>query len=265
MVPNATRFQLDDRLWSSIARLGELSAVLSPGSSERRNLFLHAVTLVGARAALRLAAKRRANNGILVDFGCGTGRFVRFFGAKGYSVIGVDITPEMLSEARRFGLPQGSELHLIDGVSLPFPDQSVNIIWVCGVLKFSLFAPGSVCRGGSGLIVNEPFTPVYYEIAREMFRVLKLGGLVVNVEMYVDAQPQVFNYDFERAGFVTEQVRVLHRYGRLDKFSKSPRLPLKLVTLAGRLSATLRFWFDNPARRVSGLRDYFFVFSKPPA
>lgn len=258
----SSTFETQGPTWAERAHLGELDAVLSPGDTERRNLFLHGISLFGAKKALTLLRNKKAQN-VVIDFGCGTGRFVRFFGRKGCSVIGVDITSEMLTEARKFGLPPLSEVSLTDGISIPADDGSVDMIWVCGVLKYSLFPPGSICRGGDGTLTKEPFVPVYHEIAKEMHRVLKPQGLVVNVEMYVDVQPKAFVVDFEQVGFITNQVYVLHRYGRIDKLCKSTWLPRKWVVLAGFLSAALRLWLDDPRRPVSGVRDYLFVWSKP--
>jgi ubiquinone/menaquinone biosynthesis C-methylase UbiE len=223
-----------------------LNAVLSPYGTPTRNRFLHAVNSYGARVAASLTP----NKGALVDFGCGTGRFVRFFGQRGYSVIGTEITPEMLTEAERLGLSKGSKLLHTDGVHIPVPDGSVDNVWVCGVLRMSLFVAD----------------PVYDKIAEEMYRVLKPGGLVINLEMYVDTPPDVFTKDFENAGFVTADIRVLQRYvGRPERFFQWPRLPLWCVDIGGRLSAALRYRFDDPRRPYPGLRDYLFVWRKPTA
>lgn len=40
-------------------------------------------------------------NGILLDLGCGTGQMTRRFAAKGYDMIGVDASPDMLDIARQ--------------------------------------------------------------------------------------------------------------------------------------------------------------------
>jgi SAM-dependent methyltransferase len=243
-----------------------LTAVLSPDGSERRNLYLHTVSLYAAHKAL---AQRR-EPGVLLDFGCGTGRMLRFFAGHGWSVIGTEISFEMLEAAQHFGLPPKTAVIATNGVSIPLADASVDLIWVCGVLKYGLFPPGAVCRGGSGLVSAEdaphaqPFTPVYYEIAREMYRVLKPGARVVNNEMYVDADPDVFTRDFERAGFSTKDVRVLQRY--FEPFAKplqSKRVPLWVVKLAARVYAFRRFHADNARRHSAGLRDYLFVWEKP--
>jgi SAM-dependent methyltransferase len=278
---NITRFAHHGMSWSDRSHLGELSSGLYAGGSERKNLLMHAATLVSAKAILALNRKNSRNKGVLLDFGCGSGRMLRFFGNKGWSVIGTEITAEMLSETRKLGVPQGSELFLTDGVSVPLRNQSVDMIWVCGVLKYSLFEPDSACRGGSGpdkvavdtstqsngVLTNEPILPVYPKIAKEMHRVLKPGGFVVNVEMWVDAPPEAFTADFERIGFVTKKVRVLRRYlglfEKLLEWRDWRRLPPGCVIAAGQLVATLRYWFDDPRRMSGGLRDYLFVWFKP--
>lgn len=244
MPDELSRFQTTGQTWSERARLGELNAVLSPTGTERRNRFLHSVHLFGAKVALGM----NPNKGVLVDFGCGTGRFVRFFGKNGFLVIGTDITLGMLFAAKQFGLYKGSTLVQTDGISIPVDDQSVDMVWVCGVLRFSLFVPD----------------PVYKEIAREMYRALRPDGLVVNLEVYVDTPPEAFTYDFEQVGFRTKDIRVLQRYdGRLERFFQSSALPLWCVDAGGKLCAALRFWFDHPKRRRPGLRDYLFAWSKP--
>lgn len=266
--------------WSERAQLGELDAVLYAGGPKRENLMMHAAGLFGAKVALGLSNNKGRRKGLLIDFGCGTGRMLRFFCKHGYFVIGTEITAEMLSAARLYGLPKDSGLCLTDGVHIPLRGQTVDMIWVCGVLKYSLFPPGSPCRHGCGLpktlgdtcynadlaLDRESFIPVYRAIAREMYRVLKPGGIVVNLEMYVDTQPDIFVADFEQVGFVTKQVRVLRRYlGRLERFCQRHRWPSRWVLTAGYLIAALRYWLDNPRRTGGGFRDYLFVWSKPRA
>jgi ubiquinone/menaquinone biosynthesis C-methylase UbiE len=230
--------------WAERADLGELKAVISPTASDRGNEFHHAVHLYGAMKALSFA---RPGN-VLIDFGCGTGRFVRFFSARGMTVIGTEITSEMLAAARRTGVPKNSSLLLTDGLSIPVADASVDMIWCCAVLRYSLFSDRHS----------------YRKIVSEMQRVLKPGGLVVNLEMHVDTEPQTFSHDFEAAGFVTRDVRILKRYGGLaEDCLKSHWLPAALVTAAGHCWAALHYRFDRADRRIPGLRDYLFVWSKP--
>jgi ubiquinone/menaquinone biosynthesis C-methylase UbiE len=230
--------------WAERADLGELKAVISPTASDRGNEFHHAVHLYAAKKALSFA---RPGN-VLMDFGCGTGRFARFFSEQGMSVIGTEITSEMLAATRRAGVPKNSSFLLTDGLSIPVVDASIDMIWCCAVLRYSLFSDRES----------------YQKIAKEMRRVLKPGGSVVNLEMHVDTDPQTFNEDFEAAGFVTSDVRILKRYGSLaEDCLKSQLLPGGFVKAAGHCWAALHYRFDKAERRVPGLRDYLFVWSKP--
>ena len=256
--------------WSDVLDKGELNAVLYRRGSERVNLLMHAQTTFGAKVALARSGLNR-RTGVVLDFGCGTGRIVRFFGSQGLKVIGVDVTPEMLVAARRFGLPPQSTLAQVDGISIPLGNESVDLIWVCGVLKYSLFKPGSPCRVAGGVLPDaaaiESFVPVYADIAREMYRVLKPGGMVTNVEMWVNAEPSVFTRDFEAARFVTKRVAVLRRYRgwmeRVLEWRGHYRLPAWSVIAAGQLCARVRYLFDRPERPALDFRDYLFIWSKP--
>ena len=239
-------FQTIGMSWGERAQLGGLNSVLSPLGSNRRNTFIHSVHTFGARVALALNLHHA--KGILLDFGCGTGRFTRFFDRKGYSVIGTEITWGMLEQARSTGISQRSSMILTDGIILPLRDRSVDMIWCCGVLRYSLFVA----------------KPAYNDISREMYRVLKPGGLVVNLEMYVDKRPEEFTSGFELAGFTTKRVRILQRYGgRIENHFQASRVPLRLVAVAGHICALIRMMIDNPASPHNGLVDYLFVWSKP--
>jgi ubiquinone/menaquinone biosynthesis C-methylase UbiE len=243
MPDELSTFQTKGPSWSERATAGELGAVLSPTGTEKRNRFLNGIQMTGAQKVLDL----RSDRGVMVDFGCGTGRFIRFFGQQGYSVVGTEITPEMISETERFGVPSGTQLFLTDGIHIPVPDRSVDVIWCCGVLRFSLLIPD----------------PVYDQVAQEMYRVLKPGGLVTNIEMYVDMLPSVFTKDFENAGFVTADTRVLHRYsGFLERLSQKLPMSAQMVEAAGKFCADYRYQFDSAAKNVPGLRDYLFVWEK---
>jgi len=230
--------------WSDWAGLGGLSAVLSPTGSPRRNMFLHGITSYGALQALHYLPP----NGRIIDLGCGNGRLSRLFASCGRRVLGTEITPEMLIDARKECSHLNCEFVLTDGVLLPVDDASIDGLWCCGVLRYSLFAPN----------------PAYAAIAREMMRALKPGAFVVNCEMYVDVGPDAFLPDVEAAGFKTRSVKVLHRYGRrLESLAAWRALPLSWVKHSAMLSALLRSTFDAACRNTPGLRDYLFVWQKP--
>jgi SAM-dependent methyltransferase len=273
---NLSEFAHQGKSWAERASHDELSSVLYVNGSERVNLLMHGSTLAAAKAALAL----RRRPGMLLDFGCGVGRMLRFFGARGWCVAGTEITAEMLAKARQIGVPERCQLHLTNGVSIPLPDESVDLIWVSGVLKYALLHPSSKSRGGTepdhvgtrtDIVPSEtsheqPFIPVYENVAKEMYRVLKRGGFVINVEMWVDARPELFTAAFERVGFTTKRIAVLRRYEgwleRLCQWREWHAFPPAAVVAAGELIGRLRLYFDNPCRRGGGMRDYLFVWAK---
>jgi SAM-dependent methyltransferase len=173
----------------------------------------------------------------------------------------------MLEAAREFGIPNSSLLAHFDGLSIPLRDSSVDIVWVSSVLKYTLFPPGSRCLHGlDQLSTRMRFEPTYSQIAREMYRVLKPGGLAASFEFYVDEAPAVFTSGFEQAGFVTECARILRRDGgRLETFveRRNPfRLSPQITLLFAKACAELRYQLDNPEPVDGGLRDYLFVWRK---
>ena len=98
---------------------------------------------------------------------------IQFFGGRGCTVVGIDITMEMLEAAKNYGLPQDAVLARFDGLSIPLKDNSVDIVWISGVLKYTLFPPGSPCLHGIAQMessYNKRFGPTCGEIAREMYR-----------------------------------------------------------------------------------------------
>jgi ubiquinone/menaquinone biosynthesis C-methylase UbiE len=154
----------------------------------------------------------------------------------------------MIEHTRQLGVPAGCELAHTDGIHIPAPSASVDLVWVCGVLRYSLNVPN----------------PVYDQIAREMSRVLKPGGYVVNDEMYVEQPASDFTRDFEAAGFTTERTRVINRhYGRFEDFIEAGRLSERAVAPAARLTAFYHYHFDSAKRTRRGYRDYMFVWRKP--
>lgn len=237
-------FQTVGLSWSERAGLGELDAVLTATGQAGKNEFLHHVHSFFARKALKWLPA----DGTAVDFGCGTGRFTRFFAGHSRAVIGTEVTVEMLRHGKQIGFPRNAETALTDGVNIPVRNESVDLIWICGVLRYSLNVPN----------------PVYADIAREMYRCLKPGGRVVNLEVYVEQPPSDFTRDFERTGFVTEKVALANWHHRHpEKLIQSARFPMALVPFAATIAAALRYHLSSAQTTKSGVRTYLFVWRKP--
>jgi SAM-dependent methyltransferase len=70
----------------------------------------------------------------ILDLGCGTGLSSKAFTERGCAVVGVDVAPAMLREARRSGLTD-VVCHDIEQ-SLPFADAAFDAVMLVGVMEF---------------------------------------------------------------------------------------------------------------------------------
>jgi ubiquinone/menaquinone biosynthesis C-methylase UbiE len=93
----------------------------------------------------------------LLDVGCGTGHWSRFFASLGYDVLGVDVSEEMVETARAHGL-RGCFFAAADACDLPFEDDSFHIVTAIAALEFTADASCAV---------------------REMFRCVMRGGTII--------------------------------------------------------------------------------------
>lgn len=70
--------------------------------------------------------------GSILDAGCGGGRDCRAFADRGFKVIGIDLSIEMIRLAREFA--PGCKLMAADVRYIPLPDQTIDGIWCCASL-----------------------------------------------------------------------------------------------------------------------------------
>lgn len=91
-------------------------------------------------AILRLLDEIRASGNRLLDAGCGDGAFLADYLLRGFEVYGIDISSEMIDEAKRSGLGYdgGGMVHLSAGdvENLSFPDNHFDVIVCAGVLEY---------------------------------------------------------------------------------------------------------------------------------
>lgn len=69
----------------------------------------------------------------LLEVGCGTGHFTRWFAKLGFQVIGLDASPAMLEQAR---LRNGTSYLQGDAQALPFEDQRFDLVAMITTLEF---------------------------------------------------------------------------------------------------------------------------------
>jgi ubiquinone/menaquinone biosynthesis C-methylase UbiE len=107
---------------------------------------------------------------VAVDFGCGAGRSTRFLAEQGFRVTGIDISPEMLAQARRID-PMGDYRLVSDGKLTGIAPASVDLI-LCAFTfdnipgwerKVALFSAMRALLREGGRIINLVSSPMLYE------------------------------------------------------------------------------------------------------
>jgi SAM-dependent methyltransferase len=115
-----------------------------------------------ARAVAELAPPLGA---VVLDVACGTGRALPWLRAAvgpGGTVVGVDVTVEMLAEAARRGRTALARLVLADALRLPFAVERVDSVFAAGLLPHlpdpvtGLCELARVCRPGARLALFHP-------------------------------------------------------------------------------------------------------------
>jgi SAM-dependent methyltransferase len=114
------------------------------------------------RAVAELAPPR---GGAVLDVACGTGRALpalRDAVGAGGTVLGVDLTPEMLAEAQRLGRTAQAALVLADAMVLPLVTGSLDAVFAAGLLTHlpdpvaGLAELARVSRAGARLALFHP-------------------------------------------------------------------------------------------------------------
>ena len=81
--------------------------------------------------------------GRLLDVGCGTGHWSRFFQSRGYKVQGIDISEGMIREA--MSVAPECAFGIADARALPFRAASFDVVACMATLEF-IIAPGTAVR-----------------------------------------------------------------------------------------------------------------------
>jgi SAM-dependent methyltransferase len=122
---------------------------------------------------------RHVNGRAAIDFGCGAGRSARFLQKLGFTTIGVDISADMISQARRRD-PHGDYRLIEDGTSGELPAGAYDL--VLSVFTFD----------------NIPTKAKKVAIFRAMRRLLNENGCIISLV----SSPDIYTHEW--ASFSTK-------------------------------------------------------------
>jgi ubiquinone/menaquinone biosynthesis C-methylase UbiE len=106
----------------------------------------------------------------ILEVGCGSGHWIREFvkwGARPENLSGIDLLPERVAAAKQV-CPHAVDIRCGSGTELPFTDQT-----------FDLVLQSTVFTSILDFVLKE-------QVAREMVRVLRSGGLVLWYDFHVN-------------------------------------------------------------------------------
>lgn len=145
--------------------------------------------------------------GIILDFGCGTGRLTEFMAKDFKKVIGVDISATMICEGKdRLKNLKNVELLEIDGASIPLPDRSVDIVFAYLVFQHIK----------ERFMVENAFKEIYRVLTNNgIFKVLLRSDKQKNMDRWwsgVDYNEESIKIVYEKIGFRLLKISHEDRY-----------------------------------------------------
>jgi len=178
----------------------------------------------GRRALIdRLLERYLSSTPVILDAGCGTGAMAERLSRRGYSVVGFDLRPEGLIEAKR-ARPEAAFFQA-EAARFPLPDSTFNC-----VLALDVFEHVDDCA-----------------MMAEIVRVLRPDGYLI---LTVPALPYLWSYRDEAAGhlrrYTKSSLEMLINQARMEirEIGYYQCLLLPLVVVTRRLARKNAAWRD---------------------
>ena len=117
--------------WSQRAEEGFLASGIDPADRKgHKNYYIDLLQKMALEEALELKEDE-----VVLDFGCGSGRFSYWIAPRVKKVVGLEITPEMIELAERHRTVENVEFIVYDGFHFPVFPYLFDLVVSVGVLQ----------------------------------------------------------------------------------------------------------------------------------
>lgn len=152
--------------WVERSRMGPLRGVIDAAdASGRRNAYMHALHV----RVLKRELRDWGSVSSALDFGCGTGRFIKTLAACSDRVCATDKEAAMLEAARTYADGCNVEIAQCQAANVPFDDAQFDFVLCSSVLCVTL-------------------DDMVEDIVKELARVTKSGGRLLLLEQVAEAR-----------------------------------------------------------------------------
>ncbi|MGZ3613048.1 MAG: class I SAM-dependent methyltransferase [Thermodesulfobacteriota bacterium] len=117
--------------WGKRAQNGFLASGIDPADQKgHKNYYIDLLQKIALDEVLNLKGDE-----VVLDFGCGSGRFSYWIAPKVKKVVGLEITPEMIDLAEESRTAENVEFKVYDGIHFPTFPYPFDLILSVGVLQ----------------------------------------------------------------------------------------------------------------------------------
>lgn len=117
--------------WAKRAQKGFLASGIDPADRRgHKNDYIDLLQKIALEEVLELKGDE-----VVLDFGCGSGRFSCWIASRVKKVVGLEVTAEMVELAERYRTAENVEFKVYDGTHFPPLPYSFDLILSVGVLQ----------------------------------------------------------------------------------------------------------------------------------
>ena len=230
--------------WGKRAKKGFLASGIDPADrSGYKNYYIDLLQKIALEEALKLRGDE-----IVLDFGCGSGRFAYWIAPRVRKVVGLEVTLEMIDLAEKHRTAQNVEFKVYDGVHFPVFPFSFHLILSVGVLQ--------TLRGKS-----------LKDTLCSLAQYLRSGGMVCLIEQVSD-NPKVERLKAEEYLHAFEESKLdCLQYYPIRKGREWMLYLIRYGWVPQRWFSKIAVWEINKNRKkkdkISYYKDYLFLLKRP--